>query len=238
VQLLLVPGFTQTPSSWFGVVRRIDRRILKPLALDVPEAESFAATVDALTGPIRRGMWCGYSMGGRLALALALSHPELVERLVLVSASPGLADADERRARVASDEALARSIESDGTEAFLARWLAQPMFADVPSDAPGREDRATFTPAALAHSLRTLGTGTMPNLWDRLGQLTMPVLVVTGDRDEKFTNIGDEMAAAIPNAERARLACGHAIPQVQPAELAALLHDFTKPPASSSDTTS
>ena len=75
-------------------------------------------------------------------------------------------------------------------------------------------------------------------MWDRLGELAMPVLVVSGDADVKYTQLGDAMTARIAGARRARFACGHAVPLVQPAELAAVLHDFTKPPASSNDTTS
>ncbi len=209
----------------------------EPIALDVPRRESFAATVDALAEIGGQGVWCGYSMGGRLALALALAHPNLVTGLVLVSATAGIVDARQRAERVESDEQLARTIERDGTGAFLDRWLAQAMFADVPPDAPGRTERATQSPAALASALRTLGTGSMPSLWDRLPELHMPVLVVTGDADAKFTEIGDAMAERIPHATRARLACGHAVPLVRPDELAALLHDFTSAPASSTDTT-
>ncbi|HEY1739003.1 MAG TPA: alpha/beta fold hydrolase [Acidimicrobiia bacterium] len=237
--VLFVPGFTQTPSSWDGVrahLSMLDER--DTVALAVPERDSFATTVDALVERGGAGVWCGYSMGGRLALALALAHPNVVQALVLVSAMPGIADDQEGRARVEADEQLARTIERDGTAAFLERWLAQPMFADVPADAPGVHDRAAATPAALAHSVRTLGTGSMPSMWDRLGELRMPVLVVTGNADAKFTEIGDAMAAQIPDARRVQLACGHAVPLVRPAELAAALHDFTKPAASSSDTTS
>jgi 2-succinyl-6-hydroxy-2,4-cyclohexadiene-1-carboxylate synthase len=234
--MLFVPGFTQTPSSWDGVRAHLDRSDTKALA--VPERDSFAATVDALAETGGAGAWCGYSMGGRLALAIALAHPHLVRKLVLVSATAGLADAAERRERVEADEQLASTIERDGTAAFLGRWLAQPMFADVPADAPGVRDRAAATPAALAHALRTLGTGSMPSMWDRLGELAMPVLVVTGRADAKYTQIGDAMTERITGARRAQLACGHAVPLVQPAELAARLHDFTKPPASSNDTTS
>ena len=239
MRLLLVPGFTQTPSSWDGVRAHLPPDIAgEAIALAVPERPSFAATVDALAGAGGRGVWCGYSMGGRLALALALAHPDMVTALALVSATPGIEDEHERAARVDADEQLARALERDGTAAFLDRWLAQPLFADVPADAPGVQDRARWRPAELAHSLRTLGTGTMPSMWPRLDELKMPVLIVTGDADAKYTEIGDAMQARIANAARARVACGHAVPLVRPAELAARLQDFTKPPASSTDTTS
>ena len=55
----------------------------------------------------RRAAWLGYSMGGRYALHVALRHPELVRRLVLVSATGGIDDPAERAARREGDEALA-----------------------------------------------------------------------------------------------------------------------------------
>ncbi len=237
MRLLLVPGFTQTPASWDGVRTHLDPTT-DVHALALPVAASFVATAAALAERGGRGAWCGYSMGGRLALRLALDRPDLVTALVLVSATPGIDDAVERDARVAADDELAASIERDGTTPFLDRWLAQPMFVNVAHDAPGVAERTTWTAAQLAATLRTLGTGTMNPMWARLHELTMPVLIVTGDLDEKFTAIGDAMARQIAGARRGRLACGHAVPLERPSELAALLHDFTNAPASNTDTAS
>src|ERR1044071_3487084 len=111
-------------------------------------------------------------MGGRLCLRLALDYPDLVQALVLVSMSPGIVDEEARATRVAADEELARSVERDGVDAFLERWIAQPLFATVPPDAPGLADRRSLAPAYLAHCLRVLGTGTMEPMWSRLGELT------------------------------------------------------------------
>jgi 2-succinyl-6-hydroxy-2,4-cyclohexadiene-1-carboxylate synthase len=238
VRLVLVAGFTQTPSSWDGVRAALPSGI-EPDAVEVPRGPDFETAADALARIAGAGVWCGYSMGGRLALYVALRHPHLVDALVLVSTTPGIADATQRAARVTADEELARAIERDGVEAFLGRWLAQPMFAGVARDAPGIADRAGQTAAELAHTLRTLGTGAMPPVWDRLHELTMPVLIVTGSQDTKFDAIGDEMAARITNSPaRVRLDCGHAVALEMPTELAHALHDFTRPAASSSDMTS
>ena len=125
-------------------------------------------------------------MGGRLCLMLALDRPDLIERLVLISASPGIADAGAREARRTEDERLAQEIERDGVEAFLERWLAQPMFETLPR---GRDDRrpASATPRRLAHQLRVLGQGAQEPLWDRLAELAMPVLLVAGVRQDAST---------------------------------------------------
>ena len=88
----------------------------------------------------------------------------------------------ERDARVAADEALAVDIERDGVDAFLARWLAQPMFASIPAGRTGIDERRRLRPEYLTACLRVLGTGAMEPLWDRLPELEMPVLIVTGTR--------------------------------------------------------
>ena len=219
---VLVPGFTQTAASWDGV-----RAALPPgtdaTSIDVPLGLDFVATAAAIGAAGGCGEYAGYSMGGRLCLRLALDRPDLVERLVLISASTGIADTGERSARRQADDALADEIEHIGAEAFLRRWLAQPMFATVPSDAPGLAERAAFTAAQLAQELRDLGTGVQAPLWDRLGALAMPVTIVTGTLDAKFDTIGDAMAERIPNVVRVRIEGGHALPLEAPADLAALI---------------
>jgi 2-succinyl-6-hydroxy-2,4-cyclohexadiene-1-carboxylate synthase len=203
---VLVHGFTQSERSWdrFGLDDAI--------ALPVPDGLDFVATAAALGGQGGQARYVGYSMGGRLCLQLALDRPELVERLVLVSASPGIADPAERAVRCASDEALAREVERDGVDAFLERWLAQPMFSTLPAAAAGIDERrAVNTVGRLAHQLRALGQGAQPSNWARLRELRMPVLLITGDLDRKYGEIARNMVAAIGDVEHRELIdAGHA----------------------------
>jgi 2-succinyl-6-hydroxy-2,4-cyclohexadiene-1-carboxylate synthase len=225
-RVALVPGFTQTASSWRGVIDVLGASC-EPVALDVPERPTFAATALAIGELGARAVYVGYSMGGRLCVRLALDRPDLVDALVLVSASPGLLDEGERVLRVDADEELARAVERDGVDDFLTRWLAQPMFRSVPSDAPGLTDRRRLTPAFLAHCLRVLGTGAMEPLWDRLGELRMPVALVTGADDEKFGAIASRMLERLPgDAEHVQLEGGHAVPLEQPAALGRFIEGF------------
>ena len=191
-RVVLVPGFTQTASSWSDAAAVVSETCAVR-ALDVPPPGTFAETARAIGDAGGRALYVGYSMGGRLCLRLALDRPDLVRGLVLVSASPGIIDRAERAARADADNLLADRVERDGVDEFLAHWLAQPMFATVPAGAPGLADRRRLTPAYLAACLRRLGAGVMEPMWDDLPRLTMPVMLVTGTLDEKYTAIARQM---------------------------------------------
>jgi 2-succinyl-6-hydroxy-2,4-cyclohexadiene-1-carboxylate synthase len=234
VRLLLLHGFTSTGRSWDAVRRHVDRAAYDEI--DAPDLRGHGAaadrrpvTIDACVADLRQARpyaLAGYSMGGRLALHLALAQPDLVRRLVLVSTTAGLADPAERAARRAADDALAERIEREGVEAFARWWAAQPLFAGQPEAvaAAAHRDRMRNTPAGLAASLRGMGTGAMTPVWDRLGELTMPATVVVGERDAKFRAIGERLAAALPDAELIVVpGAGHAVHLEAPEAVAAAL---------------
>ena len=77
------------------------------------------------------------------------------------------------------------------------------MLADQPPTvrAAAAAYRLQNSPTGLARALRALGTGALPSLWGRLGELQMPVVLVVGERDVKFRAIAEQMAEAIPHAE-------------------------------------
>ncbi|HZJ26489.1 MAG TPA: alpha/beta fold hydrolase [Acidimicrobiia bacterium] len=228
--MVFVPGFSQPPDVWDDVLAALEPLVvgLDAVALDVPDGADFADTAQALGAVGGPGVYIGYSMGGRLALRLALDRPDLVEGLVLVSATPGIADIRERAARAASDERLAEDVTRSGVEDFLTRWLAQPLFATLPPERSKLDARATWaTPARLAHQMRSLGQGVMEPLWNRLAALDVPVLVVSGERDERYCAIGDEIARRVRGAEAVRLAGGHALPLEAPDALAREIARFS-----------
>jgi 2-succinyl-6-hydroxy-2,4-cyclohexadiene-1-carboxylate synthase len=218
--LVLLHGFTQTGASWDGVVRELAGRY----RATVPDlgAGPWEAELDRLEAEVPGEFTlAGYSMGGRLALALALRIPSRVRRLVLVSASPGLADAFVREERRAADEVLAARIEAIGTEAFAREWAAQPLFAGQPPAVAeaAHEDRLRRSATEHAAQLRGLGTGSMPSLWERLGELSMPVTLVVGQRDAKFCAIAERMGlptVTVPGV-------GHAVALEAPEAVAAHL---------------
>ena len=238
-RLTLVHGFTQTGRSW-GDVARLFAGAFEVVRVDLPghgrstDARlSFAETASAIGDVGGRCVYIGYSMGARLCLQLALDRPELVRGLVLVGGSPGLSTDLERTARLRADEQLADDIEKVGTAAFLRRWLGQRMFATL---TPTEEDlaaRRANSPEGLAAALRALGVGVQQSLWGRLAELEMPVLLVAGELDAKFTVAGERMAAAIgPNARSVTLpGCGHAAHLERPDEFCRLVWTALDPRA-------
>jgi 2-succinyl-6-hydroxy-2,4-cyclohexadiene-1-carboxylate synthase len=230
----LVHGFTQTGHSWRPVVERL-QDLNRFTVVDAPgHGRSSAVQVDLQDGArllgeaAGRAVYVGYSMGGRLALHLALERPDLVERLVLIGAHPGIVDPAKRAIRRTEDETLAGRVESEGVPAFVDWWLSQPLFSTLTSDATDRDNRLTNTAAGLASSLRLAGTGNQTPLWHRLDELDMPVLVVAGELDTKYAGIGRETVTAIgSNAELILIpAAGHACHLERPDPFCVVLADF------------
>ncbi|RME24081.1 MAG: 2-succinyl-6-hydroxy-2,4-cyclohexadiene-1-carboxylate synthase [Candidatus Zixiibacteriota bacterium] len=233
--LLFFHGFMGRKEDWRAYVNKLNdtHRCLVPdlpghgasVGLP-PESYTMSGCAELVrqmldTAGVEKVSPVGYSMGGRFALYFAVTFPGYVERLVLVSASPGLAEEAERRARIQHDEKLAQRLEAEGMASFLNDWYRQPVFASL-ADRPEivrqlRSDREQQDPIELAKSLRGMGTGVQPSLWDRLPELPMPVLVLAGEKDGKFVAIARRMVDLCPRAELCIIpACGHMPHREQP----------------------
>jgi 2-succinyl-6-hydroxy-2,4-cyclohexadiene-1-carboxylate synthase len=233
--VVLLHGFSGTRRAWDGVIERLDGERYLPLALDLAghgadSANSgpigFPECVEqVLAGAPGRFALCGYSLGGRVALHVALAAPERVTRLVLVSSSPGIEDPQERRLRRAADRQLADELETGSFEEFIERWRTQALFAADPAIVGelARADQRRNRPEALAAVLRGLGTGEMESMWRRLGELAMPVRLVVGDRDEKFVSLARRALPMLVDGSLSVLDGGHVLPLEDPAGVARVL---------------
>jgi 2-succinyl-6-hydroxy-2,4-cyclohexadiene-1-carboxylate synthase len=240
-RLVVAHGFTQSCRLWGGLADDlgVDHRLV---LLDLPgHGGSSDVRADLVQGATLLGEaggaadYLGYSMGARFCLHLALERPDLVRRLVLISGTAGIDDPDERAERRRADRALAEGLDPvdggppvDTVAEFIDRWVANPMFGDVPGAATDVDERKRNTAAGLASSLRLAGTGTQEPLWGRLGELRMPVLSVAGARDAKFTALGRRMVEAIgDNARHVEIGDTDHAPHLQrPHDVAAVVRAF------------
>lgn len=235
--LVTLHGFLGAPALWKPCFSRIpglpfpvEHRWLPghgPSPWTLPGA-SFERIVDAFAATIPAGtLLVGYSLGARLALSLLARHPGRFEAVLAFGGHPGLEDRRERDERVAADEAQACQIEREGLPAFVARWEQLPLFttqrALPPSVLDGqRSARLSHEPDAVAWALRSLGLGVMPPLWAHLAALTGRLLLVTGERDEKFTTL-----AARTGVNHVVVAgSGHNVPMEDPEVSARLIEGW------------
>jgi 2-succinyl-6-hydroxy-2,4-cyclohexadiene-1-carboxylate synthase len=231
----MLHGFAGTARHWDGVAARLRAERYRPLALDLPGHGSSADLERPITfaGCVAFVLarspgcfaLCGYSMGGRIALQVALAAPERVARLVLLSTTAGIEDSAARARRRARDRRLADQIEGASIEAFIERWETQPLFAGDPPEVRelAGEDQRRNRPEALAAVLRGIGTGEMEPLWERLGELTMPVAILVGDRDGAYRAPGRRMADLTAHGELTVVPGGHRLALENPEAVAGAL---------------
>lgn len=239
VPIVLLHGFTGDTSTWDRLRLALESTyqvividILGHGQSDKPPtinpyymenvAHDIAQLIEQLT--VQQGHLLGYSMGGRLALYLAIHYPDHFHSLILESASPGLAVEQEREARRNSDNALADQIEANGIQWFvnyweqLSLWDSQKSLPQTILDAQHYQ-RLQNEPHGIANSLRGMGTGIQPNLWDMLSKLTVPTHLIVGEVDKKFCYVNQDMAQKLPDVTMKTIrGAGHTIHLEAPTE--------------------
>jgi 2-succinyl-6-hydroxy-2,4-cyclohexadiene-1-carboxylate synthase len=228
--VVFLHGFMGSSADWREIMAVIGDQTFR-IAVDLPghgaslglppdtytiegATRAVIRTMDGLE--VTRPVVAGYSMGGRLALYLALRYPNRCTWLILESVSPGLERSSERAARRAADESKAERLESGDFEAFLRDWYGQPLFAPLARDEEllyrTIEARRRNDPGELARSLRGMGTGSQASMWGELEGLAVPALAIAGELDEKYARISWRMAGINPRIESAVVPrAGHSV---------------------------
>lgn len=244
--LVLFHGFTGSAKGWASIAAQFPEYRVVAFDMighgesDAPDdvalyempvqIELLAAAFEALK--LSKVHLLGYSMGGRIALSFACAYPQYVCSLTLESATAGLVDATERKARQDSDAKLAAKLEQEGLEAFIDFWERIPLFeshASLPEAVQKvmREERMSQRAQGLANSLCGIGTGKMPAVWHLLSSLQMPVHLLAGEQDEKFIHLNKKMAEHIQNVYFSTISdAGHTIHVENPAQFVKIVKEF------------
>jgi 2-succinyl-6-hydroxy-2,4-cyclohexadiene-1-carboxylate synthase len=245
--LVLLHGFTGDYTTWIPFIDSFGKysKIIIPEIIGHGKTESpellSRYQIEAAASDLRRILdqmdiqqadLLGYSMGGRLALTFALLFPERVRKLILESASPGLAAESERELRRMKDAELAHFIKEQGIGSFVDYWEEIPLFSTMKLlpftvQEKIRAQRLNNNPEGLANSLVGMGTGSQPSWWDQLEKLACEVLLLTGEKDKKFCDIADKMKNKLKNCTWMVIEeCGHAIHVEEPEKFGTIVSDF------------
>ena len=169
-------------------------------------------------------------MGGRLALYLTVHFPQYFRGVILESASPGLKTQQERDRRIARDLELARRLETEEFPQFVRQWYANPLFKSFtlhPNYQQAIAKRLDNDPLKLAKSLRYMGLGMQPSLWNFLSEIRVPILSIVGEQDPKFVAINREIVELCPLADLIVVEeAGHNVHFEQPEQFARLIVHF------------
>ncbi len=245
--VLFLHGFTGRADDWINYFESLTPKIF-PFAIDLvghgqsdkPVDISFY-TVPSITNQIneviehlgysRIGL-VGYSMGGRIAVSFTAAFPETVKGLVLESTTAGLKTNMERKERVELDNALVSFLEQHSVEEFVDYWLSLPLFRSqqrLPDSIKNliRSRKRNNAKVGLKNTLRGSGTGAMPSLWESLEYISVPVLLISGGLDTKFTTINAEMSNKLPTCRHAVVdEAGHNVHLEKKDEFIKLVNEF------------
>ncbi len=228
--LLFLHGFMGSSFEWMEIIDYL-KKSYYCLALDLPghgktkinandSCYSIQFTAKEICRflqdlKIEKSYLIGYSMGGRLALYLAVYYPEYFQSIILESTSPGIENVRERIKRQKKDSKNAEELQTGDFGKFLKRWYSQPLFRSLkehPKFLELYKQRFVNDAFGLAKSLRFMGTGIQPSLWLNLKDIKIPILILAGEKDEKFGKIAFQMEELIPNCRMHIVKeCGHNI---------------------------
>ncbi|MFZ9882158.1 MAG: alpha/beta fold hydrolase, partial [Phycisphaerales bacterium] len=219
-RVALLHGFLGSPADWADVLRALRPNIAcDALPISSLDPASIGAAAEGLAAHLAsRGcdLLVGYSMGGRIALELAATRPELVPRLLLLSSSPGIDNEAERARRRDEDDRRAAELLLDGLGAFADRWYAMPLFDALrahPAFAEVRARRGAGDAAFWGRAIAAYSPGRTEPRWSALPALAPRTMLAVGALDERYAEVAARAQRIAPALRVETVAgAGHVLP--------------------------
>ena len=134
----------------------------------------------------------GYSLGGRLALHACLSRPDLWKSAIVVGADPGLESEEEKKLQLHRDRNWAERLKREPLEKLVDEWDAQSVFCGFENQAP--RNLGEMDPQKISQHFQVFSKGLQQNLLPQLIELKCPpILFLSGEKDQKYQKIGEEL---------------------------------------------
>ena len=239
---IFIHGFMGSANSWDQV---INSNFCNTIAIDIPgHRKSHFTNLDdnsvdkwsdsmkqlIISKKLTRVNMCGYSMGGRLAIAFASRYPNVINKLILESCSCGIDKDDKRKLRYQQDLDNCRRIETDFS-GFVDAWESNPMFLNQEHRNKSgyiaqREERLSHIPTQISQSLKVFGQGSMKSYDNEFSKFNFPIHLINGTEDKKYLAIADKMKDQNKNVVIHRVEAGHNIHLERPNMFIDILKDI------------
>lgn len=168
----------------------------------------------------------GYSQGGRLALEAVKQDPAHWKALILLSANPGIPQA-EKPARLKSDQEWANRFLNENFAKTVQKWNSQSVFRGSVAE-PVRQE-SDYNRHQLADALVNWSVAQQDDFRDFLMKIQIPVLYLVGENDTKYCQIGSELKRRNPALKFYQVPqAGHRVLFDQPKALAIRIDEFLK----------
>jgi len=225
--IIALHGFLGQPADWDFLNQLLpEYEILKPSLyrktnLSLQQwAQCFDRDFDCSDTPIL----LGYSLGGRLALHALRENPKRWKAVVCLSTHPGLVRIQERAERIRADEGWAERFLQEPWDSLISSWNSQKIFE--------HSKKTTKTPShfsreLLANILTMWSLGHQEPFFADLEKIDVPILWLTGQNDEKFTELGKKIIFKNKFSKHRIIAgAGHRIHCDQPELCCHLIKEF------------
>ena len=226
MKIFCIHGNFQTTKVWQSLEDRLKAEIsdLEVVAEDLYAkqfvgfddwTEDFCNRVESEANG-EKSILLGYSLGGRLALHACLARPDLWSGVIVVSGDPGSNDPDEKKLQLEKDKRWAERFRSEPIESLLAEWDDLPVFCSISNSVPRNPEELDAEKTARLFDL--FSKGRQRDLLPELSKLQAPpVLYLSGEKDEKYGELGEKLAASCPIVRhRVIPQAGHRIPWENP----------------------
>jgi len=215
---LFLHGFTGSHSSWEKVIEKIE---VAAIALDLPghgkstfnnldvnySIDCWCEDLNEILNSLEvdKVNLCGYSMGGRLAIAFAVKYPKRVNKLILESTSCGIEGAEDKEERFKEDLKLCSLIEADLLK-FVKKWEDSTLFINqrrrsLEGFLNQKKKRLSHNPIQLSKALRSFSQGQMDFYLHNISKFEFPIVIINGAEDKKYVQIGGQISALASSAK-------------------------------------